>query len=292
MPFAVTDQMLAAVKAGGTANLALKVSSTSNLAGRRVVARGVHRAADRRVRLQPRRDARSPTLKPAAGRLGVDVTSFVRGIPAATNLVLRMRLEQLAPKDRLKTRVTVWMSEAKSIDDRPVLTVTGPAAAPAPTVRRPRRRPPPTTPTAPPTPDPTPAPTHRHAGRPPPAPPSARRPTRSPRARSSRRRPATTPPPAPKRRPCARWPAPSPSRRPAARSCCAPAATTSRSRSTSGSPSSRGRRKPRGSRARRRSPAGRRRAVAGTRTAGTSSSTRRPPTPAAPRTTPRRTGAS
>ncbi len=63
------------------------------------------------------------TITPVAGKLGVDVTPLVRTMPAKAYLVLRLRLDTLAPLDGTVTRVTIGTSEAKVQRQPPMLTV-------------------------------------------------------------------------------------------------------------------------------------------------------------------------
>ncbi|HEY3722978.1 MAG TPA: right-handed parallel beta-helix repeat-containing protein [Acidimicrobiia bacterium] len=122
VPFWVTPDMLALAKDEGTATVSLKVWKAENLGSRKLVLEGY--AASSVGQGDFNRPATAlATITPVAGKLGIDVTPLVRAMTAKTYLVLRLRLDSMAPLDGTVARVTIGTSEAKVAANQPLLTV-------------------------------------------------------------------------------------------------------------------------------------------------------------------------
>ncbi len=122
VPFWITTDMLALAKDEGTATVSLKVWRAENLGSRKLVLEGYTASA---VGQSDFNRAATPiaTITPVVGKLGVDVTPLVRATPAKAYLVLRLRLDTMAPLDGTVARVTIGTSEAKVAANRPLITV-------------------------------------------------------------------------------------------------------------------------------------------------------------------------
>lgn len=124
-PFWVTDPMLAAAKAGGTANVSFRIEKVQNLGNQKLAVEAYTGGALNQASDFHRKATLLATLKPAAGRLGIDVTNLVRSMPGKAYFVLRVRLAALAPKDKVRSTVSVSMHESSAVANRPVLTIAG-----------------------------------------------------------------------------------------------------------------------------------------------------------------------
>jgi beta-glucanase (GH16 family) len=165
-PFWVSDEMITAVKNGGSAAVLLRVGRVSNLGSRQLVLEAYTGGT---VGQKPDYDRSVTTLAsvtPVVGRIGVDVTDLVRSMDSEDRVSLRLRLSSPAPTGGSLTQVNVAMSETKDKANRPVLIVVGASVTPqtTPTTTTPTTTTPTTT--APP-PETTPTTAPSAAGQPP-----------------------------------------------------------------------------------------------------------------------------
>jgi beta-glucanase (GH16 family) len=153
LPFDVNATALDAVKGGGSANVSMRVWRADNLGGRKIVIDALTGAGASTTLDYSRAGTGIASVAPVEGRLAVDVTSAVKAMSAPGVFTMRIRLDQLAPQTGGQlTQVNIATSEARSADNRPVLSVSsGSSAAPSrPTVTVPTTTPPETAPPLPP----------------------------------------------------------------------------------------------------------------------------------------------
>jgi hypothetical protein len=143
LPFQVTKAAVDAMDRGGKANVSVRVWRVDHLGARRLTVESVSTTSGVTASAFAKQSSRVARLAPIEGRVAVDVSSAVRGMSKAGTLTLRLRLDGSGGRNGRPPQVAVALSEARNPSNRPVLTVSTPAAAPRRPSRPPRRRPPP-----------------------------------------------------------------------------------------------------------------------------------------------------
>jgi beta-glucanase (GH16 family) len=163
-PFWVSDEMINAVKDGGSASVSLRIGRVDRLGNRRLVLEGYTGGSVAQKPDYTRDVVTIATVTPVVGKIGVDVSDLIRAMSSEDRLNLRLRLDQPAPNTGGLTQVNLAMSETKNEVNKPVLTVVAAPAKPQATPTTTAPTPTTTTPTVPSTTPPVEEPT---AGQPP-----------------------------------------------------------------------------------------------------------------------------